>query len=180
MSYKFTLAAMTASLSLSLANSAVAKGVGQAKVVDEIITTQTQIKSDTAISASRAVEVLKTIPGGIGFVEAQDYLDNFTQTIGDALIYTPGVYVDTTATRESRISIRGSGLNSSFERRGLTVLRDGVPISRASGSTEFQEIDPLLIDYIEVYKGANGLRFGAASLGGEVKPCFNAIIKLVA
>jgi len=43
-----------------------------------------------------------------------------------------------------------------------------VPISRASGSTEFQEVDPLTIRYLEVYKGANGLRFGAASLGGAV------------
>jgi iron complex outermembrane receptor protein len=47
-------------------------------------------------------------------------------------------------------------------------LRDGVPISRASGATEFQEIDPLTIRYMEVFKGANGLRFGAASLGGAV------------
>lgn len=81
---------------------------------------------------------------------------------------TPGVFADTSAQRESRISIRGSGLNSSFERRGLTVLRDGVPISRASGSTEFQEVDPLTVRYLEVFKGANGLRFGAASLGGAV------------
>ena len=81
---------------------------------------------------------------------------------------TPGVFADTSAQRERRISIRGSGLNSGFERRGLTVLRDGVPISRASGATEFQEIDPLTIRYLEVFKGANGLQFGAASLGGAV------------
>nr|BBD50157.1 TonB-dependent receptor [Haliea sp. ETY-M] len=108
------------------------------------------------------------IPGGIGLVEAHEFLDNFTQSIGDALIFTPGVFADTSAQRENRISIRGSGLNATFERRGITVLRDGVPISRASGITEFQEIDPLSIDYIEVYKGANGLRYGAASLGGAI------------
>ena len=84
------------------------------------------------------------------------------------MIFTPGVYADTSAQRENRISVRGSGLNATFERRGITVLRDGVPISRASGITEFQEIDPLTIDYIEVFKGANGLRYGAASLGGAI------------
>ena len=43
-----------------------------------------------------------------------------------------------------------------------------MPISRVSGSTEFQEVDPLTIDYIEVFKGANGLRYGAASLGRTI------------
>jgi len=43
-----------------------------------------------------------------------------------------------------------------------------VSITRASGATEFQEIDPLTIRYLEIFKGANGLRYGAASLGGAV------------
>ncbi|WP_199797868.1 TonB-dependent receptor plug domain-containing protein [Erythrobacter sp. KY5] len=48
------------------------------------------------------------------------------------------------------------------------ILRDGVPISRAAGNTEFQEVDPLTIRYIEVFKGANGLRYGSTQLGGAV------------
>lgn len=145
-----------------------AQGVGQVQDSETIIVTASVAGTATAPSVAEARATLERIPGGVGFVEDRVFEDDFTQSIGDVLSLTPGVFADTSAQRESRISIRGSGLTSSFERRGLTVLRDGVPISRASGATEFQEVDPLTIRYLEVFKGANGLRFGAASLGGAV------------
>jgi iron complex outermembrane recepter protein len=143
-----------------------AQGIGQRQ--DEIIVTASLQGTPTAPTPEAARKELERVPGATGLVEDEGFADIFAQSIGDALELTPGVFADTSAPRESRISIRGSGLNSSFERRGLTVLRDGVPISRASGATEFQEVDPLTIRYMEVFKGANGLRYGAASLGGAV------------
>ncbi len=143
-----------------------AQGIGQRQ--EEIIVTGARLGTPTSPTPQAAREELARIPGAAGLVEDEGFADIFAQSIGDVLELTPGVFADTSAQRESRISIRGSGLNSSFERRGLTVLRDGVPISRASGATEFQEVDPLTIRYLEVFKGANGLRFGAASLGGAV------------
>jgi iron complex outermembrane recepter protein len=143
-----------------------AQGIGQRQ--DEIIVTASLQGTPTAPTPEAARKELERVPGATGLVEDEGFADIFAQSIGDVLELTPGVFADTSAQRESRISIRGSGLNSSFERRGLTVLRDGVPISRASGATEFQEVDPLTIRYMEVFKGANGLRYGAASLGGAV------------
>ncbi|MCX9147678.1 TonB-dependent receptor family protein [Erythrobacter sp. WG] len=143
-----------------------AQGIGQRQ--DEIIVTAAAPGTPTAPTPEAARKELERVPGATGLVEDEGFADIFAQSIGDVLELTPGVFADTSAQRESRISIRGSGLNSSFERRGLTVLRDGVPISRASGATEFQEVDPLTIRYMEVFKGANGLRYGAASLGGAV------------
>ncbi|HQS70080.1 MAG: hypothetical protein B7Y36_14170 [Novosphingobium sp. 28-62-57] len=143
-----------------------AQGIGQRQ--DEIIVTASLQGNPTAPTPEAARKELERVPGATGLVEDEGFADIFAQSIGDVLELTPGVFADTSAQRESRISIRGSGLNSSFERRGLTVLRDGVPISRASGATEFQEVDPLTIRYMEVFKGANGLRYGAASLGGAV------------
>lgn len=143
-----------------------AQGIGQRQ--EEIIVTASLQGTPTAPTPEAARKELERVPGATGLVEDEGFADIFAQSIGDALELTPGVFADTSAPRESRISIRGSGLNSSFERRGLTVLRDGVPISRASGATEFQEVDPLTVRYMEVFKGANGLRYGAASLGGAV------------
>jgi len=143
-----------------------AQGIGQRQ--DEIIVTASAAGSLSSPSVEQARAELERIPGAIGVVEDEGFADIFAQSIGDTLELTPGVFADTSAQRESRISVRGSGLNSSFERRGLMVLRDGVPISRAAGNTEFQEIDPLTIRYIEVFKGANGLRYGATQLGGAV------------
>ncbi len=161
---------------VALSTGSHAKGLGQkslqnhqANNVEELVVVgEKQSGSLTSISVDQARELLEKIPGGIGFVEATDYQDNFTQSLGDTLVFTPGVYADTSAQRENRISIRGSGLNASFERRGINVYRDGVPITRASGITEFQEIDPLSVKYIEVFKGSNGLRYGTNALGGAV------------
>jgi len=160
-------AALAAALAFAT-SPALAQGVGNRTNVDEIIVTASLAGSLTAPSDAEARRALERIPGAIGFVPASTFADDFTQSLGDALLWTPGVFSDTSAVRENRISIRGSGLNSGFERRGLTVLRDGIPITRASGSTEFQEVDPLSIQRLEVYKGTNGLRFGATALGGAI------------
>ncbi|GGB72182.1 TonB-dependent receptor family protein [Blastomonas aquatica] len=163
----FVRAALLGGASFALVSPALAQGVGQ-RSDPVIVVTAYADGSPTAPSVEQARQRLEQVPGGVGLVEDSVFAEDFAQSIGDVLVFTPGVFADTSAQRESRISIRGSGLNSGFERRGLTVLRDGVPISRASGSTEFQEIDPLTIRYLEVFKGANGLQFGAASLGGAV------------
>ena len=52
--------------------------------------------------------------------------------------------------------------------RGLTLLQDGVPINLADDNGDFQELDPAFFDYLEVYRGANALRFGSGTLGGGV------------
>jgi len=145
-----------------------AQGVGNRARPDDIIVTASVAVSRTALTNVQSRRQLERVPGAIGSVASESFSDDFTQSLGDALLWTPGVFADPSAPRESRISIRGSGLNSGFERRGITVLRDGIPITRASGSTEFQEVDPLSIARIEVFKGANGLRFGSSALGGAI------------
>ena len=160
-------AALLAATTLAAVAPAQAQGLGNRATAEEIVVTA-QAGSATAPSNSVIRRQLEAIPGAIGLVEAESFAGDFTQSLGDALLFTPGVFADTSAQRENRISIRGSGLNAGFERRGLSLLRDGIPITRASGSTEFQEVDPVSIRLLEVYKGANGLRFGAASLGGAI------------
>ena len=155
-------------LSVLITNTVSAKGLGQQSLEEIVVTGVKQDGSLTSPSSAQARDILENIPGGIGFVDVADYEDNFTQSLGDTLVFTPGVFADTSAQRENRISIRGSGLSSTFERRGINVYRDGVPISRASGITEFQEVDPLSVKYIEVLKGGNGVRFGTNALGGAI------------
>ena len=80
----------------------------------------------------------------------------------------PGVFVQPKWGEDSRLSIRGSGLSRNFHLRGVQLYMDGIPINTADGYGDFQEIDPTAYRYVEVYKGANALRYGAASLGGAI------------
>ena len=70
--------------------------------------------------------------------------------------------------RRHRLSIRGSGLSRNFHLRGVQLYMDGIPINTADGYGDFQEIDPTAYKYVEVWKGANALQFGANSLGGAI------------
>lgn len=115
-----------------------------------------------------AKENIQKIPGSVAVVDAEDYKDGHAVSIRDALGYVPGVIVQTRHSIENRLSIRGSGLSRLFGVRGIYLYQDGVPINLADGLADFQDIDPLAFNHVDIYKGANGLQFGAATLGGAV------------
>lgn len=110
------------------------------------------------------------VPGGSDVIDAESYLKGSAVTPADALAYSPGVFAQSRipGAEESRLSIRGSGLQRTFHGRGLRVLQDGVPLNLADGSFDFQAIEPMAARYIEVYRGANALQYGAATLGGAI------------
>ena len=122
----------------------------------------------TVPGVAEAQREMSLIPGAVSLVPATDYQDVYAHNFEDVMDFTPGVYARKRFGAEVRLSIRGSGLSRSFHMRGLEILQDGVPYNLADGAADFQEIDPLIAQHIEVYKGGNGLRFGAATLGGAV------------
>lgn len=112
---------------------------------------------------------INRLPGGVEVIPSEEYAkDTPAVTLKDALDYVPGVYVQTKWGEDSRLSIRGSGLSRNFHLRGIQLYMNGIPLNTADGFGDFQEIDPSAYRYIEVYKGANALRFGTNSLGGAI------------
>ncbi len=118
--------------------------------------------------AEEAQEQVNKTPGGADVVGYEDYADKSLASLRDALAFSPGVYLQPRFGQEVRISIRGSGLSRSFHMRGLTLLQDGVPINLADDNGDFQELDPIFFDHLEVYRGSNALRFGSGTLGGAI------------
>ncbi len=106
--------------------------------------------------------------GGADVVGHRDYADKSIVSLRDTLAFSPGVYLQPRYGQEVRISIRGSGLSRGFHMRGLTLLQDGVPINLADDNGDFQELEPIFFDHLEVYRGANALRFGSGTLGGAI------------
>ena len=107
--------------------------------------------------------------GGTAVIDGESYRDRRAGTLVDALGFAPGVFVQPRfGADEARVSIRGSGLQRTFHGRGLVVLQDGTPINLADGSFDMQAIEPLAARYITVYRGANALEYGAATLGGAI------------
>jgi iron complex outermembrane receptor protein len=108
--------------------------------------------------------------GAASIVDAEDYRKSTATTPADTFAFAPGVFAQSRipGAEESRLSIRGSGLQRTFHGRGLRVLQDGVPLNLADGSFDFQAMEPMAARYIEVYRGANASHLGSTSLGGAV------------
>lgn len=119
-------------------------------------------------AADQAEVTAQKTAGGTDIVSHEDYADKTVVSLRDTLAFSPGVYTQPRFGQEIRISIRGSGLSRGFHMRGLTLLQDGIPINLADDNGDFQELEPIFFDHLEVYRGANALRFGSGTLGGAV------------
>ena len=112
--------------------------------------------------------IIDSTPGGIGFVDEKEIEDSRANTLKDYLNYVPGVIVRNRYADDSQVIIRGSGLRNNFHMRGVTLLMDGFVYGNADGFSDLESIEPLTLKYIEVFKGANSLRFGGNTLGGAI------------
>ncbi|HWP18780.1 MAG TPA: TonB-dependent receptor [Burkholderiaceae bacterium] len=116
-----------------------------------------------------ARQQLRRTPGGASVLDAERYREGRVSTLADTLGTAPGVYVQARfGAEESRLSIRGSGLQRTFHGRGIKLMQDGAPLNLADGSFDFQAVDALSARHVEVWRGANALRYGASTLGGAV------------
>lgn len=153
--------AVLAMLALAFPQTRAAQALEQVEVTG-------QREALSAASVRIAEDKLDQVAGGTALVAADRFEAGKALTIKDMLDFTPGVFAQSRVNEESRLSIRGSGLSRTFHLRGIRLLQDGIPINLADGGSDFQDIDPLALQHVEVYKGANALQYGAASLGGAI------------
>lgn len=122
----------------------------------------------TVPTTAEAIAEINRTPGAVQIVPDTDFKNSPANTIKDTLGAVPGVIIQNRWGPDARVSIRGSGLTRSYGNRGLNLYMDGIPINTSDGLTDLFEIDPSAYRYVEVYKGANALRYGSNSLGGAI------------
>ncbi|HQN64130.1 MAG TPA: TonB-dependent receptor [Methylophilus sp.] len=137
--------------------------------LDEISVEAPRPNSVTQPDAQTAREQLDKTPGGVTLIEAEQFREGRVSNYNDTLGMASGVLAQSRfGSEETRLSIRGSGLQRTFHGRGLKLMQDGIPVNLADGSFDFPAIDPYATSYIEVYRGANALQYGASNLGGSI------------
>jgi len=160
-----------ASVGAVVCGSAGAEAVAQqvpAHSFDQITVTADRI-TPTAPGEGAARAEAARVPGGADVVSAEDYAAGRASTFSDLFAFSPGVFAQPRfGAEEARLSIRGSGLQRTFHMRGIYLMQDGVPITLADGSGDFQAVEPLALAYTEVRRGANALEYGGTTLGGSV------------
>jgi iron complex outermembrane receptor protein len=123
----------------------------------------------TVLDTERATTEIQRTPGGVEVVPATAFKNGPADTIKDVLGWVPGVFTsESRYGADARVSIRGSGLSRPYGNRGVNMYMDGIPINTSDGLVDLFEIDPTAYQYVEVFKGADAMRYGANSLGGAI------------
>lgn len=142
---------------------------------DHIVLDQIDVKSEriegstTQPNIVKAREEINKTAGGVTVVDMEQVREGRTSNFADTLGLATGVLAQSRfGAEETRLSIRGSGLQRTFHGRGIKLMQDGIPVNLADGSFDFSSIDPMATDYIEVYRGANALQYGSSNLGGSI------------
>jgi len=139
------------------------------KGVDEHIEVWAQKSQRAFPTRDEATAELKKVAGGTNLIDITK-LPARQATLQDALGFEPGIIMQSFfgGNDQPRLNIRGSGLQGNPVNRGVALIYDGMPLNQADGSFIIGFLDPKPAEMITVYRGANGLRYGATTLGGAI------------
>ncbi|MDT7043921.1 TonB-dependent receptor [Candidatus Nitronereus thalassa] len=114
-------------------------------------------------------EELSRRPASTALIEEKEIKQSRGLNLNDVLQFVPGVrFQSRFGADEGQFQIRGTSLRNNFHHRGITILINGIPFGDADGFSDFESIELLAYERIEVYKGTNALRYGANTIGGAI------------
>ncbi|MGB7768886.1 MAG: TonB-dependent receptor [Verrucomicrobiia bacterium] len=123
----------------------------------------------TSPSADQAAAQKTEIPGGFTLKTAQEMNKGRASNFQDLLQGVPGLFMQSENGMEiSKVSIRGSGIESDDEPLGVEFLLDGMSFDQGDGETIVEDFDVDTLKYAEVYRGADGFKYGALTMGGAI------------
>jgi iron complex outermembrane receptor protein len=130
---------------------------------------QMRRESLTSPSPEKAEEQKQQTPGAFSVKTNEEMNKGRTSNFQDLLQLTPGVTLQSENGIEvSKISIRGSGIDSEDEPLGVEFLIDGLELNQGDGEVILEDVDVNTIDYAEIYRGASAFKYGAITLGGAI------------
>ncbi len=109
-------------------------------------------------------------PGGVTIVDGDELYSRHVGGMADMLRYVPGMWTESSyGAEELFFSSRGSNLDATdYDKNGVKLLQDGLPVTTADGNNHNRVIDPLTARFTSVARGANALTYGASTLGGAI------------
>jgi outer membrane receptor protein involved in Fe transport len=127
---------------------------------------------DIVVTATKRSERLVEVPLSISVVDASAMASQNLVALQDIMARVPGLAVNNMDAGRVQLSIRGistGGLNNNTV--GVTV--DDVPVGGSTGVSYgawlVPELDPGVLQQIEVLRGPQGTLYGASSLGGLLR-----------
>jgi iron complex outermembrane recepter protein len=135
---------------------------------DPVIDTLTRQLDVFVVEAFNRRQEIVGIPGAISSVgNLVLERENSAVNILPALQYAPGVFAQQGATNTSRVVIRGTGARVPYATGKIRAYFNNIPLTNSSGITFIEDIDPSVIERMEIIKGPAPSIYGAG-LGGTI------------
>lgn len=122
---------------------------------------------EVIVTAYEGRQKIMEAPGSIAMLPQKEIeIDNDAYFI-PALNRVTGIYAHSGTYNTNRITIRGIGSRSLFITSKIRAYYDNIPLTTGDGETTVEDIDPSLIDRLEIIKGPSSSLYGAG-LGGTL------------
>ncbi len=154
----------------NVARSADTASTNAVTVLPEIVVTGSNAPASlTSPSLHEANKQKGQVPGGFTIRSATNMDIGRGSSFEDLLSGIPGLTLQSQNGMElTKVSIRGSSILSDDEPLGVIFLLDGFPFNQGDGEVILEDFSLSSIQYAEVFRGANGFKYGAITLGGAV------------
>ena len=127
---------------------------------------------EVIVSAQKREERLQDVPVSVSVLNPETLLQQNNLGATSYLPQAPGVALDQVGAGQDQLTIRGiaTGLGTN-PLVGITIddIPFGSSVYASLGCCILPELDPLLLDSIEVLRGPQGTLYGANAMGGLVK-----------
>lgn len=162
--------ALAAALQLAAAGAYAQDSAQEAATTLAPVTVRGQAEAFTSTGIEAARQEVRLTPGGVTLVTGDASEERNVSSMADMLRYVPGLYVvSDTGGSEIYFSSRGSNLDAiDYDMNGILLLKNGIPVTTADGTNHNRVLNPLSAKYAIVARGANALKYGAATLGGAI------------
>lgn len=116
------------------------------------------------------LERMASTPGGVNLISTEMLNGQRSGTLIDALGSQAGVIARSYfgGNDQTRLCIRGSGLQQNPVQRGVEFLLDGLPLNLSDGTFIIGAFEARTTRYIEIYRGGNAVELGSTTLGGAI------------
>ena len=132
---------------------------------------------EVVLKAYKGEQKFLELPAPVSFLSSKDIANNNNTNIVSALNQHTGVFMHSGALNTNRLTIRGIGSRSLFSTTKIRAYFNDIPLSSGEVETTIEDIDPALLERVEIIKGPAASLYGA-NLGGVLqligkKPDYN-------
>lgn len=138
---------------------------------DSSVSSGGEVLQEVVVTAQKRSERLQDVPLSVTAIEADTLLQQNNLGAANYLPQVPGVALDQVGSGADQITIRGIatgyGTNPTV---GITIdqVPFGTSLYATLGCCILPELDPLVLDRIEVLRGPQGTLYGANAMGGLI------------